>query len=87
MHSRIMLILIGLAVSSVVSSANAEEKKPKFEMNADRMKQVSTTITHLNGNAVIRLGGSEIRTDKARIIFNKDKVTVYTDTFIVTGKR
>jgi len=56
-------------------------------MNADRMKQVSKTITHLNGNAVIRLGGSEIRTDKARIIFNKDKVTVYTDTFIVTGKR
>ncbi|GLU25523.1 hypothetical protein [Brucella sp. NBRC 12950] len=86
MHSRIMLILIGFAISSV-SSANAETKKPKFEMNADRMEQVSKTTTQLNGNAVIRLGGSEIRTNKARIVFNTNKVTVYTDTFIATGNR
>jgi lipopolysaccharide export system protein LptA len=82
-----MLILTGFALSSVVFSAHAETKKPEFEMSADRMERVSKTITQLNGNAVIRLGRSEIKTDKARIVFNKHKVTVYTDTLIATGKR
>jgi hypothetical protein len=85
MNSKNSLILAGLILCSVVSSANAETKKPSFEMSADQIKRVSDTTTQISGNAVIRLGHSEIRTDKAKVVINK--VTVYTDTFVATGSK
>lgn len=54
-------------------------------MSADRIEKVSKTINQLSGNAVIRLGDSEIKTDRERIFFNSNKVTVYKDTFVASG--
>ncbi|WP_273795243.1 hypothetical protein [Brucella intermedia] len=62
-------------------------EEPSFEMSADQMNRVSKTTTQLKGNAVIRLGGTEIRTEKAKIVVNTDKVTVFTDTFVAKGKK
>jgi len=87
MHSKTSFILVGFVLCSLISSANAETEKPSFEMKADRMTSISKTITQLEGNAIIRLGGTEIRADKAKIDVGTNKVTVYTDTFVATAKK
>jgi len=62
-------------------------KRPSLEMKADRLESISKTVTQLNGNVVVRLGRTEIRTDKAKIVIAKHRVTVHTDTFVATAKK
>ncbi len=87
MHSKTRLILAGFAMCSLISIANAETNTPSLEMKADRLQSVSKSVTQLDGNVVVRLGRTEIRTDKAKIVIDKHRVTVTTDTFIAAAKK
>ncbi|MFD1199479.1 hypothetical protein ACFQ3K_14325 [Brucella gallinifaecis] len=87
MFSKTSLVFAGLVMCSVVSGANAEAQKPVFKMSGDQFKRISNTTTLINGNAVIEMGKTEIKADKAKVVLNKNKVTVYTDTIVATGKK
>ncbi len=87
MHPIAKLILAGFAMCSLIFNAHAGTKTPSFEMKADQMTSISKSTTQLNGNVVVRLGRTEIRTNKARIVIAKHKATVYTDTFVATAKK
>ncbi|GAA5628654.1 hypothetical protein Brsp05_03953 [Brucella sp. NBRC 12953] len=87
MHSKTKLILAGFAMCSLIFNAHAETKAPSFQMKADHLKSISKSTTQLNGNVVVRLGRTEIRTDNAKVVIAKHKATVYTDTFVATAKK
>ncbi|MBX8824825.1 hypothetical protein [Ochrobactrum sp. SFR4] len=80
------------ALSAFAMSANAEAasttaKRPAFTINADQTKQLSKTVSQFSGNVVIKLGATEIKTNKAKLVTAPDKITVYTDTFVATAKK
>jgi len=51
------------------------------------MKPISKDTMQATGNVIIKMGATEIRTYKAKVLTGKHKVTVYTDTFVATAKK
>ncbi|MBH3035816.1 hypothetical protein GW643_17205 [Serratia marcescens] len=87
MRHHISMILLSLAISAVALTANAAPAIPQVTFTADQLKVISKDTTQATGNVVIKMGATEIRTDKAKIVTEKHKVTVYTDTFIASAKK
>lgn len=87
MRHHISMILISLVISATALTANAASVISQVTFTADQLKAISKDTTQATGNVVIKMGATEIRTDKAKIVTEKHKVTVYTDTFIASAKK
>ncbi|ULH10483.1 hypothetical protein MF265_21565 [Serratia marcescens] len=87
MRHHISMILISLVISATTLTANAASVISQVTFTADQLKAISKDTTQATGNVVIKMGATEIRTDKAKIVTEKHKVTVYTDTFIASAKK
>lgn len=74
-------------LSTAALTANAAPASPLVTINADQMKPISKDTMQATGNVIIKMGATEIRTYKAKVLTGKHKVTVYTDTFVATAKK
>ncbi len=90
MRSTSLICITALSAFAMIANAEAASttaKQPAYTITADQIKQSSKTVSQFSGNVVIKMGATEIRTDKAKLVTAADKITVYTDTFVATAKK
>ncbi|TCQ81755.1 OstA-like protein [Ochrobactrum sp. BH3] len=87
MHNGKILIILFLSVFASVSGANAENIKginTPLKIESDTSKSISKTTTQFDGNVSIKVGNTEIKTDKAKVVTKEKKITIYIDSIVVT---
>lgn len=87
MHNGKILIILFLSVFASVSGANAENIKginTPLKIESDTSKSISKTTTQFDGNVSIKVGNTEIKTDKAKVFTKEKKITIYIDSIVVT---
>ena len=87
MRQQTLNTFFALMISTIASTAGANAAAPALNFSAEKMTTLNNDTTKLTGKVVIKMGETEIRTDKAKIVTNKHKVTIYTDSFIATAKK
>lgn len=59
----------------------------QISINADQIKPVSKDTVQAMGHGSIKMGATETSADKAKIVTEKHKVTIYTDSFVAVAKK
>jgi len=81
--------MASMAICASILTANAATitpKTPPITIDADNVNQISKSIMKAEGHVIIKIGETEIKADKAKIITRKNKITVYIDTVIASAK-
>ncbi|MCL7998591.1 hypothetical protein M8994_10080 [Brucella sp. 21LCYQ03] len=86
--AKILIISLFPVVASI-SGANAENVKKintPLKIESDISKSISKTTTQFDGNVLIKVGKTEIKTDKAKVVSNSKNTTIYADGVVFTVK-
>ena len=87
MHIGKISIIFLISIFASISGANAENIKginTPLKIESDTSKSITKTTMQFDGNVSIKVGKTEIKTDKAKVVSNKKKVTIYIDGIVVT---
>ncbi|MGC0051801.1 LptA/OstA family protein [Brucella pituitosa] len=87
MHIGKILTICLVSAFASISGANAENTKgidTPLKIESDTSKSITKTTMQFDGNVSIKVGNTEIKTDKAKVVSSKKKVTIYIDGMVVT---